>query len=395
MAKQTQTGEAMPRNLKLRGGVWWLRKRVQGKDVEQSLETGNLGAAKDRRDELLGKLREQGATRFRESRRHTFNDAAERFGREHYPTIKHKSRLRYNVSISNLLEIFDKAILSEIGSARLVEFEQHRRRQGVSAPTIRRDLACLSVIFSKARAWEWVQHNPVEPFLWDNSTSGLKESNPRTRFLSHEEEIEVLTYAPPKSVKAVTFAIDTGMRKEEQLALLWADVDLRAKEALVRAATSKNSRDRWVPLLPRTLELLKDMHRVRDTRSPYVFTTDEGARYSPGSPTLWEALQKAVRRANKARAVAGRQPIEHSEWHDLRRTCGCRLLQDLRLSMEEVSLWLGHSSIKVTERHYAFLGKAELHRAVERARRRGALPQPSLTLGQSSGHSLMRIRHRA
>lgn len=51
-------------------------------------------------------------------------------------------------------------------------------------------------------------------------------------------------------------------------------------------------------------------------------------------------------------------------WHDLRRICGCRLLQGQRatelgshpkLAMEEVSKWLGHSSISVTERHYAFL----------------------------------------
>ena len=32
--------------------------------------------------------------------------------------------------------------------------------------------------------------------------------------------------------------------------------------------------------------------------------------------------------------------------------------------MEVVSKWLGHSSIVVTERHYAFLGKADLHKAV-------------------------------
>src|SRR5215472_11285069 len=51
-------------------------------------------------------------------------------------------------------------------------------------------------------------------------------------------------------------------------------------------------------------------------------------------------------------------------WHDLRRTCGCRLLQDYGLSMELVSTWLGHSSITVTERHYAFLKVDHLQRAI-------------------------------
>ena len=51
-------------------------------------------------------------------------------------------------------------------------------------------------------------------------------------------------------------------------------------------------------------------------------------------------------------------------WHDLRRTCGCRLLQDYKLTMEAVSKWLGHSSIEPTQRVYAFLETKHLHQAV-------------------------------
>jgi integrase len=47
--------------------------------------------------------------------------------------------------------------------------------------------------------------------------------------------------------------------------------------------------------------------------------------------------------------------IEPLSWHDLRRTCGCRLLQDYQRSRGQVSKWLGHASISVTERNYAFL----------------------------------------
>ena len=55
------------------------------------------------------------------------------------------------------------------------------------------------------------------------------------------------------------------------------------------------------------------------------------------------------------KAVARRTAVEDLQWHDLRRTAGCRWLQRDGKSMEEVSILLGHSSVVVTERRYAFL----------------------------------------
>ena len=155
---------------------------------------------------------------------------------------------------------------------------------------------------------------------------------------------------------AIIIAIDTGLRKEEQFSLLWSDVDLVKRELRVRAEVAKSSKSRVVPLLKRTHLLLIEMRKAPG--SHFVFSTSEGKRYSAGSPTNYEALQKACHRAKIA---------EHVEWHDLRRTCGCRLLQDHQLTMTEVSKWLGHSSVLVTERNYAFLSKEALHDAVRRS----------------------------
>ena len=47
-------------------------------------------------------------------------------------------------------------------------------------------------------------------------------------------------------------------------------------------------------------------------------------------------------------------------WHDLRRTAGCRWLQVHKKQMAEVSVLLGHSSIVVTERSYAFLDQMQV-----------------------------------
>ena len=64
------------------------------------------------------------------------------------------------------------------------------------------------------------------------------------------------------------------------------------------------------------------------------------------------------------KVAARRAGINDLIWHDLRRTCGCRLLQDYGASMKEVCDWLGHSSVLVTEQRYAFLRVDDLHRRV-------------------------------
>jgi integrase len=88
----------------------------------------------------------------------------------------------------------------------------------------------------------------------------------------------------------------------------------------------------------------------RHIRSEWVFHHDRGQRYIH----MDKGLKAAARRAG----------IKNLRWHDLRRTCGCRLLQDHGLSMEQVRDWLGHTSVTTTEKAYAFLTIDNLHKAV-------------------------------
>lgn len=342
-----------PDNIIKRNGVFYVKKTVNGKLFKRSLETSDYGVAKARRDKILAELE---ATKWGESPRRSFNDAVIRFGTDHYKHLKPRSAARYTTSINSLFGVFDGKLLDEISSALLSDFERRRLDEDeVDASTVRRDLACLSSIFSRAEEWEWSRHNPVKPFLRSRAKAGLIENPPRERYLSHDEESAILTHAPPGMIFPIIFAIDTGLRKEEQQSLEWRDVDLKTREITVRKEVAKNGKRRVVPIQERCLPYLKAAWAKRHAESPYVFTAATETRYTQNSNYFWEALQKACKRAKIA---------EHAEWHDLRRTCGCRLLQDRKLSMLEVSQWLGHSSIKVTERTYAFLAKDALHEAL-------------------------------
>ena len=67
-----------------------------------------------------------------------------------------------------------------------------------------------------------------------------------------------------------------------------------------------------------------------------------------------------------ARAGMKRAQIARASWHDMRRTCGCRLLQEHDMSFEKVSAWLGHADVRVTQQRYAFLRVEQLHDAIRK-----------------------------
>jgi integrase len=210
-------------------------------------------------------------------------------------------------------------------------------------------LVCLSSIYSCAVEWEWVDVNPVPAYLKRRSKRGLKEAEPRTRWLTHEEEQRLLAAATPVVRQAIAFAIDTGLRREEQFSLKRFQVSLARGEIRLDTST-KTARSRVVPILPRAGTILGTLLAVPSMRSDWVFHHAGGARYLQ----MNKGLKAAARRAG----------IKDLRWHDLRRTCGCRRLQDDGLSLAQVRDWLGHSSVVTTEKAYAFLTVDDLHRAV-------------------------------
>ena len=340
----------MPRNLYKRGGTWWFQKRYKGKRYRFSLETSSLRDAQAR---YTIKIAELEATHWGEKPKRSFDDAAEKFVAEHVANLRPKSIDRYMTSLRWLSEAFAGVKLPDITSGRLYEFEMTRYRGGVAKSTIRRDLACLSSLMSSAQGWEWIEINPVPSYLKARSKKGLKEGAARTRYLSHAEEERLIAAAPRWLAEMIAFAIDTGLRKEEQFSLQRTHVDFARREIKVAAEIAKSGKSRNVPLLEGTLALLRNRSVLR--LSPYIFTNNRGIRYSPRSNYILKALKAAAKRAG----------IDDLTWHDLRRTCGCRLLQDYHLSMQQVRDWLGHSSVVVTEKSYAFLHVDALHEAIE------------------------------
>jgi integrase len=319
-----------------RGKRYWARAQRKGREYRRSLATTNRAVAERRFREWLDEL---DAIAYGDKPRRTWEEATEKFIREHLPTIKRSAAIRYGVSLKYLDEHFGGKMLHEVTSAEMSEFEAKRRVQNVSTSTIRRDFACLSSLMTSAQDWEWVENNPVPAFLRRRAKRGLKEGNARTRYLTLEEERCLLEAATPAVRWAITLAIDTGLRREEQFSLKWSQVDL-LRGLITTMTFTKSGRPCKVPITQRSAQILAHMPRNPD--SPYVLVNPEtGERYVQQN----KGLKAACRRAG----------LKDVQWHDLRRTAGCRWLQRDGKSMEEVSLLLGHSSVLVTEKSYAFL----------------------------------------
>ena len=353
---------------KQKGSPYWSgRIRIEGKQFRKSFKTTSRSEANRRVVKWIAGLQDN--INNKDPERYTFDELGKSYYRNVLPTFTEDTQDGYFKSLDKFLEpFFGNMYLDEITAAELYKFSSQRRlskykRKGwkkakpVQTPTIIRDLTALSSMFTHAQDdLDWDIANPVQPFLRKQKRKGtLKDSDSRTRYLSHEEEDRLLAAVignnrnPHLSAQMIT-AIETGMRLGEQFKLTWEvqdknrpfEVDLKKQMITV---TGKRNKIRQIPILPRALEILKKL--PRHVSSPYVFYNCGTDRNIDGAPIK-----------NPKGGLEGastRSGVTDLIWHDLRRTCGCRLLQDRKMSMAEVSLWLGHSSVTTTEKNYAFL----------------------------------------
>ena len=333
-----------------RGRTYWCRAQRQNREFRRSLKTTDRAVAERRARAWLNEL---DAISWGEKPRHGYAEAEEKFIREHLTAIKPRAAQRYGVSLKHLSEHFGDKTLDQITSATLSEFETKRRMQGVSPSTIRRDFACLSSMLTSCVDWEWIDANVVTAYLRRRSKRGLKEGAPRTRYLTEAEETALLEAASPDVRQAIILAIDTGLRREELFSLRWSQIDLQ-RGIISTTTKTKSGRARSVPLPERSRAILP----VAGVDGFVLINPETKKRYVQ----MNKGLSGAVKRAG----------IDHLQWHDLRRTAGCRWLQRDGKSIMEVSILLGHSSVQVTEQRYAFLESEKVAASISFRTKTGA-----------------------
>jgi len=218
--------------------------------------------------------------------------------------------------------------VQDVTYADLQEYADLLRRSGRSPATINRRMSILSAAVREAHRRGLIGTPPPIPHF--------KEPPGRERILTADEEAAVLAYCHKMATDdvverrlewcrmadlAVTL-LDTGCRLSEVLEA--SPKDIVGDTFVVPSARAKSGRGRTVPLTERALAAL-----CRFTEGP-TWTVDHAGH------VFWK-----VRRALNLRDVC---------LHVMRHTCAVRLIT-AGVPIYTVSRWLGHSSVKVTERY--------------------------------------------
>ncbi len=259
------------------------------------------------------------------------------------PSHRPRHSRKLTLFIKRLVSCYGQDIpLSSYGRAQVAQFLGWRQSQGVSPGTINKDIGYLSAFFSwLEKRGLWTDRNPI-------FRCKLAEHNQRVINLSGDEISTVLAKAKEVDSEVYTacmLATLAGMRRGEVLSLTWNDINFVDSTLTIRREVSKSGRPRIIPMPDILANHLREV-RAGSSAVRVVQTTEGRLHYA------WQDIKKVVSRIDL-------------RYHDLRHVYAMSLLS-CDVSLDYISQLLGHSSVKVTQRHYAQYHAGDGHSKVNR-----------------------------
>ncbi|HEY6825047.1 MAG TPA: site-specific integrase [Steroidobacteraceae bacterium] len=276
-----------------RGESWYVDITTpRGRRIRESAKTGDRKAAKEYHDRLKAEAWRVDKLRERPSR--TWDEAALRFLKE----AEGKAIFRdYKRHIAFWTKHFSERPLEEISrheAADVVEV------QAKTPATRNRYIACLRAVLMKAcGAWEWIERAPKFKMY--------SEPKQRIRWISKEEAETLLAAMPEWLADLARFALATGLRQANVLALEWTQVDLKRGVAWVHPDQAKARRAIGVPLNEDAVAVIR-RQLGKDLR--FVFVGHDGTPLDHWSMPARKGWDAACKQAG----------ITDFRWHDLRHT---------------------------------------------------------------------------
>lgn len=216
--------------------------------------------------------------------------------------------------------------VGSITGAHIAKWRDARLKE-VSSGTALRDMQLLGHVFTMA-IQEWGIPLPCNPVEQVRKPSAGKA---RSKVLTDAERVRLLYECgqckSPWVRPTVLFALETGARRGEILALEWNDVDLDRSIACVDGKTGP----RVIPLTPTCVTLLRALPRSLD-----------GLVFPISIETLKQAYERAVARAG----------LENWTFHDCRHDALTRFAKK-GLNILELRAISGHTTANMLQRYVA------------------------------------------
>jgi integrase len=261
--------------------------------------------------------------------RTTLGELIDRYIAEVIPTMRGALEDRFRLKALQRRTL-SKLSMTALTPAKIAEYRDQRLTQ-VSSGTVIRELAYISSIINQARReWGINIDNPIRLVRKPQSPQG------RNRILNEAEKLRILDELVPRPTRRVSmwmkplveFALETGMRRGEMLALTWTNVDLINRTAYLHL--TKNGESRTVPLSSKAIQILKSLPR-----------NIAGEVFPIKPEAVAAAFIKATRRAG----------VKDFHFHDLRHTAITHLATRLP-NLIELAAVSGHKSLAMLKRYY-------------------------------------------
>lgn len=268
------------------------------------------------------------------------------------PTVSEFSRTFLDVyakgnnkpsEVDSKRSILDKHIIPRMGNIALddlclmdIDKMKADMKDSHSGKTINNVLTVLRRMLRVAVDAEVIRsHPPVR---------AVKSMPPGFDMLSDWELTDLLTAVAddPVTLAGVLLAVDAGLRRGEILGLHWADVDMPAREMVIKwtvyrgkLGPPKGGRSRVAPMTDRLAAALDAIRHDGDM----VLVRPGGEQWT--KEVMRHKLPKATRASGLGRVIG---------WHVLRHTF-CSRLAARGVAAVEIRDLAGHSSIAITQRY--------------------------------------------
>ncbi|WP_163831991.1 tyrosine-type recombinase/integrase [Spartinivicinus ruber] len=230
-----------------------------------------------------------------------------------------KSELvQYKTGMQIIKAIGPNTLATDINLTTIDAFISQCKTEGNAAATINRKIAVLQKMLRYAHERGYISSMP--------RFERMKTRQGRIRYLSYEEEEQLLLLADKDLADFILLAIETGGRRSEIFKLKPQDI----LDNKIIFSDTKNGKTRSVPLTRKAKAVVQRRLESAGNLWPTQWTTDSITQ-------AWAKLRKQM-------------DLEHDTdfvFHCTRHTCATRLLR-AKASLREVQHWLGHSNITQT-----------------------------------------------